>query len=191
MLPRLTIGCLLLAELGVTGCDKQTAAPAQADAISPDEVAPDRAPAGKAGQVDRSHAGELAPSTAFETPSGDTVTLARFTGKPLLVNLWATWCAPCVAELPTLNALAAETDGRLTVLAVSQDIEPGKVSPFLEQKRLTYLKGYRDPGLGLSLAYGANLPTTIFYDVRGRELWRVAGDLDWMGATASKLLAER
>ncbi len=203
MLSRSAIGLLLGAALATGGCDRQSAAPVQANetaaAPSPDEVAapsPDElvapsAPAMEAGAVDRSHKGDTPPALAFEAPDGKPVTLAGFKGKPLLVNLWATWCAPCVAELPTLDAAASAAGDTMTILAVSEDMDAAKVAPFLTAKKLMHLKPYRDPNLGLSLAYAANLPTTIFYAADGRELWRVAGGMDWTGAKAKALLAER
>lgn len=190
MLSRSAIVWSLPAALAAAGCDRQSAAPVQANTASPDEVAAVYAPALKSGAVDRGHAGEAAPSVVFEAPDGKPITLARFKGKPLLVNLWATWCAPCVAELPTLDAAATTAGDQLTVLAVSQDMETAKVAPFLKARRLSHLQPYRDPQLGLSVAYSANLPTTIFYDAKGRELWRVAGEMDWTSAAAKKLLAE-
>ena len=124
---------------------------------------------------------------AFEAPDGKPVTLAAFRGKPVLVNLWATWCAPCVAELPTLDALAKS--GKVRVIAVSQDQDPATVAPFLGQRKVT-LAGYRDPTLGLSLAYKANMPMTILFDAQGHELWRMAGGFAWDGADAKQLIAE-
>jgi thiol-disulfide isomerase/thioredoxin len=129
------------------------------------------------------------PDVAFERPDGSPAQLPDFKGTPLLLNLWATWCAPCVAELPTLDRAAA-TPG-IAVLAVSQDTQPDKVAPFLAERGLKRLAPYRDPKLGLSLAFAANLPTTIFFGADGRERWRFTGGMDWTGAQAKALLAQR
>ena len=186
---------LLLATTALAGCDRQAAAPAQAngavaDAVSPDEAVGSTAVMPKAGAVDRSHKGEAAPTATFQGPDGKATTLAAFRGRPLLVNLWATWCAPCVAELPTLDKAAAGAGGKLAIIAVSQDMDAAKAAPFLAARRITHLAPYRDPKLALSVAYAANLPTTIFYDANGRELWRVSGGMDWAGAEARRLLSE-
>src|SRR3546814_20608443 len=80
--------------------------------------------------VDRSHKGAAAPTAAFRGPDDAAVTLASFRGRPLLVNLWATWCAPCVAEMPTLDALAAKRDRKSVVegksVAVRVDLGGGR-----------------------------------------------------------------
>jgi thiol-disulfide isomerase/thioredoxin len=110
------------------------------------------------------------------------------------VNLWATWCAPCVKELPTLDALAKaqRRDGALGVIAVSQDMGPhGSVEAFLQKLGTKDLGAYHDPKMALSGALNAQiLPTTILFDRNGREVWRYTGDLDWNGPEAAKLLAE-
>ena len=150
------------------------------------------APATAARGIDRSQAGKAAPETSFEDPDGETVTLAEFRGKPLLLNLWATWCAPCVKELPTLDALAVREGGKLQVLAVSQDMEGReKVETFLATRRFKALDSYLAPEMQLMDALGVDtLPTTILYDPQGRELWRMTGEEDWSGAGAAALIAE-
>jgi thiol-disulfide isomerase/thioredoxin len=144
------------------------------------------------GKLDRSHAGTPAPSASFEDPDGETVSLADFRGRPLLVNLWATWCAPCVAEMPTLDALAGREGESLQVLAVSQDLNGrDKVERFFEQHGFRKLEAYLDPELALMTELGVGtLPTTILYDANGRELWRMTGIEDWESAQTAALLSE-
>lgn len=195
MVSRAAIVCLLGAALAAGGCDRPSAANGQAEATagaSADEVpagAGSAAPA-RAGVVDRSHAGAPAPAVSFTAPDGRRATLADFRGRPVLVNLWATWCAPCVKEMPTLDAAARALAGRVPVIAVSQDMKPAKAKAFLAERRFGALKPYLDPELGLSLALEANLPTTILYDREGREQWRVTGDRDWSSAETLALLGE-
>jgi thiol-disulfide isomerase/thioredoxin len=152
--------------------------------------APKAEPA-RAGAVDRSRTGTAAPDTPFEDPDGEKVTLADFRGKRVLLNLWATWCAPCVKELPTLDALQTREGERLTVLTVSQDLEGrAKVEAFLEKGKYRTLEAWLDPEMALMSDLGvSSLPTTILYDAAGREVWRVAGDKDWAGAEAAALLS--
>ena len=141
--------------------------------------------------VDRSHKGAAAPPAAFRGPDDAAVTLAAFRGRPLLVNLWATWCAPCVAEMPTLDALAAKSGGKMTVIAVAQDLQGAAVvDPWFQKAGLKALQPYLDPENGLLDAANSALPTSIFYDAEGRELWRVVGAIDWQGKEAAALLAE-
>ena len=146
---------------------------------------------GVAGRLDRSHAGTPAPGTAFEAPSGEPASFADFRGKPLLVNLWATWCAPCVAEMPTLDALAA-AEPQIRVLAISQDLNgQQKVDAFFEQRRFAMLEPYIDPELQLMGELKVqSLPTTILYDAGGQEVWRMTGEENWQGKRAKDLIAE-
>jgi thiol-disulfide isomerase/thioredoxin len=176
-----------LAVLAVSACNKP-----------PQQQANQTAQAAEAGPqkgVDRSHRGAPAPAAEFSTPDGKPISLAKFRGVPVLVNLWATWCAPCVKELPTLDKLAAahRVDGALGVLAISQDDGPqASVDAFLKKLAVADLGAYHDPKSRLSAALGPDtvLPTTILYDADGKEVWRYVGDLDWTGPEAAKLLAE-
>ena len=142
--------------------------------------------------ADRTHKGKPAPDISFNDPDGNPTSLKAFAGKPTLVNLWASWCAPCVKELPTLDRLARAEQGKLNVVAISQDMGPhASVVAFLQSHGIKSLGAYHDPKMALSGKLGAEvLPTSILFDAEGREVWRYVGDLDWTGAEAAKLLAE-
>lgn len=174
---------LLAGLLALVGCDREKAEERQGAPAA-------AAPAGPQAGLDRSQAGQPAPGLPFRNPEGEETSLAQFRGKPLLLNLWATWCAPCVKELPTLDALA-DRPGAPQVLALSQDMgDQSKVRAFLDCKAIT-LEPYQDPDMAMSDALGANiLPTTILYASDGKEIWRYTGDLDWTGAEAARLLRE-
>jgi thiol-disulfide isomerase/thioredoxin len=189
---RSLIVCLpLLIAFGIAGCDKPKPANEQASAGN-NAVAAAAPAAPEAHSVDRSHKGEAMPAMPFAAPGGAPATLGQFRGHPTLVNLWATWCGPCVKELPTLDALAARDAAKLAVIAVSQDMGGDKqVQPFLKGHGIKTLVGYTDVKNGLMTAVMAgDLPTTILYDSKGHEVWRASGGMDWTGPDAAKLLAE-
>ena len=124
----------------------------------------------------------------MESQSG----LADFKGKPLLVNLWASWCAPCVKELPTLDQLAQRRT-RCRCLPSARTTGPhASVVAFLQAHRVATLEPYQDAKMALSGALGPDtvLPTSILFDANGKEVWRYVGDLDWTSPEAAKLLAE-
>ena len=173
---------LLAGLLALAGCDRQKPAEQQGT--------PAVTPAGPQAGIDRSQAGKAGPDLTFRDPEGQDTSLAEFKGKPLLVNLWATWCAPCVKELPTLDALA-DRPGAPQVLALSQDMgDQAKVQAFLADKKIG-LEAYQDAEMAMSAALGANiLPTTVLYGSDGKEIWRYTGDLDWTGGEAAELLKE-
>lgn len=190
---RSTIVSLLATGLLIGGCDRQVSAPEQAKpspAVPATPASPagaDQAKSDTIGTLDRTHKGEAAPTVAFQDPAGKPVTMAAFAGKPVLLNLWATWCAPCVAEMPTLDKLA----GTMKVVAVSQDLGGAeKVGPFFAKTGLKQLQPYLDPKVGLSVTLNAELPTSILYDSTGHEVWRMTGGMDWTTPTARTLLAE-
>ena len=169
--------------LALPACDKS--------APGGTEVA--EAPAESAKGAERGQAGKPAPDKSFHDPAGKDITLAAFKGRPVLVNLWASWCAPCVKELPTLDRLAREAGpGGLQVVAISQDSAPAaSVVAFLKAHKIATLAPYHDPKMAMSGALGAEiLPTSILFDAEGNEVWRYVGDLDWTSAEAARLLAE-
>lgn len=160
-----------------------------------EEVPASNAPTQGSGEfsyrLDRSKAGTPAPTFAFQNPDGGDATLQDFAGRPLLVNLWATWCAPCVAEMPTLDRIAATYGPRgLAVLTISQDSQGAAVvAPFFARHPLPHLKGWTDTEnlFGFDYATG-QLPTTVLYDARGKEMVRVIGAMDWEGADGKALI---
>ncbi|WP_340589428.1 TlpA disulfide reductase family protein [Erythrobacter alti] len=144
------------------------------------------------GTLDRSFAGEAMPEITLTDPDGAELELASLS-EPVLINLWATWCAPCVVEMPLLNELAADLDGQVQVLTVSEDLRGAEVVvPFFEARELPNLPRWMDQQNDLAFSYGggAVLPLTILYDADGREVWRVIGAYDWASAQAREEVLE-
>ena len=132
-----------------------------------------------------------APEVALQTRSGETVRLADFTGRPVLINFWATWCVPCVSEMPALEALAAERAGTaLVIMAVSEDRKgESVVAPFIQKLGLSKLPIYLDPESKALRAFESDaLPTTVLIDRRGREVGRLLGAASWDGVAARHLI---
>jgi thiol-disulfide isomerase/thioredoxin len=176
----LTIGVLV----ALAGCQKPAEQPSANEQAA-------QSVAGPVKGVDRSHRGQPAPDAAFKDADGEDVTLTDFKGKPMLVNLWASWCAPCVKELPTLDRLSRAQPG-LEITAVSQDMGPhASVVAFLGQHKIANLEAYQDSKMALSGGLGVEvMPTSVLYDAEGREVWRYVGELDWTSPEAARLLAE-
>ncbi len=120
-------------------------------------------------------------SLSFERLDGTTLAMRSLRGKPLLLNFWATWCAPCVTELPLIDAFAREHAGRWQVLALAVD-RPDPVRRFAAERALQLpmaLAGIEGLDLSRSLGNkGAALPFTIVFDGRGRLVVRRLGVLD-------------
>ena len=174
---------VLIPFLLLGGCDKQPSPAPQPKAVD--------APKEEPGALDITQRGKAMAASSFVAPDGKPVTLAAFKGKPVLVNLWATWCGPCVKEMPSLDRLAKRGAGKLQVLTVNQTDDAAAIAKWWAPRQLTNLAPYRDePGkLGFDFETGV-LPTTVLYDAEGKEVWRIVGGMDWDGARANTLLAD-
>ena len=135
------------------------------------------------------------PDLAFTAPDGSKITLASLKGKTVLLNLWATWCAPCRHEMPALNKLQAELGSAdFEVVAVSIDQRNlDKPKAFLQEIGVSNLAYYSDPSAkifqqlkAVDRAFG--MPTTLLIDKNGCELGYLAGPADWASQDAIKLI---
>jgi thiol-disulfide isomerase/thioredoxin len=163
---------------------------AGASAIAADE--PDNV---KVGQFIPASPPQPAPQISFADDAGNAASLADFKGKFVILNLWATWCQPCLKEMPSLAALQARLGPALTIVAISEDRGGGKVvQPFVAKLGLDkLLKIYLDPKSTVTHALGARgLPTSFIIDGDGNILGKVEGQADWdsdtMRATLAKLM---
>lgn len=152
-------------------------------------VAAGSAASDKPGVTERVRLGEFipvtpplpAPAISFADLSGNTVSLSEFAGKIILVNLWATWCEPCLREMPSLERMQSRLGDKITVLAISEDRGGSKiVEPFIGKLGLKSIKTYLDPKSGVERAFEVQgLPTSFLIDREGRVLGRVEGAAEW------------
>jgi len=137
-----------------------------------------------------------APQTEFRTADGAATTLAAFRGKVVLVNFWATWCAPCIREMPTLGRLQAALGGdRFTVAAVSIDRGGARVAQSFLKKLDAKNPGvgalplYLDGKMALAAALGVRgMPTTFLLDRDGRLVGQLTGIAEWDSPEAQALI---
>ncbi|MCZ6765200.1 MAG: TlpA disulfide reductase family protein [Alphaproteobacteria bacterium] len=123
-----------------------------------------------------------APLIAFETEAGEEKTLADLRGGLVLVNFWATYCGPCIRELPSLETLAREFDGDgLTVALMSQDHEGWElINTYLTRLAVATPASYLDAGKKLANELGvSSLPVTALIDAEGNILGAVTGAAEW------------
>ena len=198
---RIAFGTLIAGALVLGGCDKEKAQDGQPPAgqnIVTDGTVPEGTSAQGADTakenytIDRSRKGKAIADLRFTGEDDAAIAISDYRGKPLLLNLWATWCGPCVVEMPALDSLAGTLAGKVAVVAVSQDLKGAEpVDAFFAKTGLKHLKPFIDPEnkLGQGLEVGA-LPTTILIDKDGKEVLRVNGALDWTGKEAAALIAE-
>lgn len=132
------------------------------------------------------------PLNVFYDGAGAEKRLSDFRGKVVLVNLWATWCAPCITEMPTLAALADAYKGRafeLVAISVDRNDMKARAVGDLEKLAGDRLAFYHDPGSAIAFEVKAQgMPTSILYDRNGQEIARLAGEADWSSAEARALI---
>ena len=138
-------------------------------------------------QIPGAGTGAAMPATPFLDPDGKSVSLADLKGGGVtVVNLWATWCAPCRIEMPTLAKLQASYPGRVKVIPIAMDQaeDREKARAFIGQYGLPF---YQDPKLAITFALtppAEAMPTTLIYDASGHERARLSGGADWNGPEA-------
>jgi thiol-disulfide isomerase/thioredoxin len=134
---------------------------------------------------------EPLPDFTFVDAGGKTRTIADWKGKVVLLNLWATWCAPCRKEMPALDRLQKELGSdKFEVVALSVDRQGAPASKkFLEETKVSNLKLYvESTSKSIGLIKAPGLPTTLLIDSEGREVGRLAGPAEWDSADAKRLI---
>lgn len=139
---------------------------------------------------------EPAPELSFSGPDGKPLTLADFKGKTILVNLWATWCAPCLKEMPALDVLEKEMGGSdFAVVAINIDTRNlDKPKAWLAENKVATLPFYGDPQAATFQALRKahkveGMPVSIIVDKFGCELGIIQGPADWASADSKALMA--
>jgi thiol-disulfide isomerase/thioredoxin len=171
-----TLGVLAAALTITLPAAAQDAKPPLAGAMSKFELSAERGPA---------------PVLAFKDKDNADASLDAFKGKVVLVNFWATWCIPCVKEMPSLNRLAEKIgNDKFAVVALSLDgPSRPKVEPFIKSRNLDRLQVFFDTQ---KKSYGALniavLPTSVLIDAQGREIGRLQGDAEWDTPEAEALV---
>ncbi|MBI4465610.1 MAG: TlpA family protein disulfide reductase [Acidobacteria bacterium] len=131
--------------------------------------------------------GDQVPEFTLRDADGQVVVLADFRGKIAVVNFWATWCPPCIEEMPSLNRLAEQyADKGVEVVAISVDEDPDAYREFLAKNEIKFLT-LRDPSRRISEQYGTyKLPESYIVSRDGRLLNKIIGAADW---TSSAMLS--
>ena len=131
------------------------------------------------------------PKFSFQDQLSRTVRVNDFKGSIVVLNLWATWCGPCVKELPSLDLLQSRfSKNKVTILAVSQDKTGAKLVPaFYKKLGIRNLAVHLDPQSDAMTAFRVHgLPTTIIIDQSGREISRLVGAIKWDSEEVESML---
>jgi peroxiredoxin len=123
---------------------------------------------------------KLAEDFTLATPGGGTFKLSEHRGKVVMVNFWATWCPPCLEEMPAMERLyRQQKDAGFTLVAVSVDTDPKKIAPFIAEHKLTFTVGL-DPRMDLANAYAVRaLPSSFLVGRDGNLTALAIGPRHW------------
>lgn len=124
--------------------------------------------------------GSVLRDTPMHGFSGKTKEFSDFRGKPLIINVWASWCGPCQAEMPSMERLARKYGGKqFTVIGISTDDDGYAAAAILKKSRITF-ENFLDSNVVLENMLGANtIPLTILVDAHGRVLDKARGAYEW------------
>ncbi|HWE48906.1 MAG TPA: TlpA disulfide reductase family protein [Bryobacteraceae bacterium] len=124
--------------------------------------------------------GDTAPNFSIQTDTGKTITARDFGGKLLILNFWATWCPPCIHEVPSLNQLQSILGPKgLVVLGVSEDKDPQAYKDFINRFHVTYQTA-RAPDQEIKSKYGTvQIPESYLIDQNGKVVEKIVSETNW------------
>ncbi len=127
--------------------------------------------------------GDKAPDFSITSDSGTQITRTNFGGRVLVLNFWATWCPPCIEELPSLDEMQRQLSTKgVVVVGVSVDKNEKLYKDFLKKARVSFQTA-RDPDAGISSQYGTfKFPETYVINAKGEVVAKYIGPKDWMSA---------
>ena len=132
----------------------------------------------------------IRPSLTFQTTDGQDVQLSKHQGQVVLMNAWATWCPPCIAEMPSLDRLQAlRGSPDFVVVPISLDRTAAEAKTWFEDNDIRNLKSWHDSSYRLTGQLKLpGLPTSVLYDRDGREVARIPGEVEWDSEEALALI---
>lgn len=172
------------AEVTTTPADTPPAAPAAGSALKAYAT-------GKMVTFVAKPAPEALPEIAFQDASGKARSLSEWKGRVVLLNVWATWCAPCRREMPSLDRLKQAMGSKgFDVVALSTDRDGiAKAKAFLDEIKVGALEPLVDPtGRSAAALKVVGMPATLLIDAEGREIGRVTGPAEWDSEEAKRLI---
>ena len=134
--------------------------------------------------------GGIVRETPMQGLNGNSLMLSEYRGKPLIINVWASYCPPCLAEMGSLERLWQRYGDQFNVIGISIDDYPDRAKAFLAKAKTTF-PHYIDHKLNLENMLGANtIPLTLLIDAQGRVLQKIRGAREWDSPDAVKAIGQ-
>ena len=136
--------------------------------------------------------GSYLPDATLNGFSGNTKKFSSYRGKPLIINVWASWCGPCREEISSLERLSHRFGGKqINVIGISTDDDASAAAAFIKDSKLTFTN-YLDSHVRLENLLGANtIPLTILVDERGRVIEKIRGFQEWDNPETIKFINQK